>query len=201
MTRLTTLPALGALALMLAGCAGGGLGSVLAPAPAETFDLSPAANPTGLRAGRARGTLIIAEPVALRAIDTDRIVVKPRANEVTYLSGAQWSDRLPRLVQARLIQTFQDASRLTTVARPGEGVDGDNQLLTEIRAFEIDASRGAVARVEMTVRLVGTRSGRVVAGEVFRAEVAGSTEPRAAAAALDRALLEVLTRVVAWATR
>jgi cholesterol transport system auxiliary component len=186
------------IALGLAGCSG--VGGLLAPAPAETFDLRSASD-TSARAGRGRGTLLVQEPNALRILDSDRIVVRPSPNEVTYLGGAQWSDRLPRLVQARLVETFQKASRLRTVARPGEGVDGDNTLLTEIRAFEIDAGAGSVARVEMTARVVGTRSGRVVAAEVFSATVPGSTEPRAAAAALDQALNQVLNRIVVWASR
>ena len=94
---------LGALALpaliMMAGCSGGGLGSLIAPAPIETFDLS-IPRPSGSPAKR-RGTIAIAESSAVRALDTERILVKPRANEINYLAGAQWADRLPRLVQSR----------------------------------------------------------------------------------------------------
>jgi cholesterol transport system auxiliary component len=181
------------VAIGLAGCAGG-LGSALAPAASDTFDLTA---PTSFpRAGPPRGAVTIAEPIALRIIDTDRIVVRPRPNEVTYLGGAQWADRLPRLVQTRLVQSFENASRLRTVARPGEGLDADVQLVTEIRSFEIDASSGTTARVEITARLVSR--GRVLQAEIFRASVPASTEPRAAAAALDRALGQVLVEMVGW---
>jgi cholesterol transport system auxiliary component len=87
------------------------------------------------------------------------------------------------------------------VGRPGEGIDAAAQLQTEIRAFEIDAGAGDVARAEVTARLVSTRTGRVLAGEVFRAETPGSTEPRAAISALDRSMGEVIVRIVGWASR
>lgn len=192
--RTTRALALAAGVAALGGCAGG-IGAALAPPPADTFDLTA---PTVFRrAGPPRGAIAVGEPTALRILDTDRIVVRPRPNEVTYLGNAQWADRLPRLVQTRLVQAFENASRLRSVARPGDGFDADLQLVTEIRAFEIDASAGAAARVEITARLLSR--GRVVAAEIFRASVPGSTEPRQATLALDRALGEVIVAIVGWA--
>jgi cholesterol transport system auxiliary component len=146
--------------------------------------------------------MAIQEPqTTLRVHDTDRIVVRPRPNEINFLPGAQWADRLPRLVQVRLIETFQNASRLTTVGRAGEGLDAQVVLLSEIRAFEIEAFASATAKVELVVRLAGTRSTRVERGEVFQAiRSVGAIEPRQAAAALDAALGEVLGRIVGWAS-
>lgn len=191
--------AAGSVLLLLCLSACGGVGSLLAPPPSETFDLTA---PSQFATSAAqRGALIVAEPAALRILDTDRIVVRARENEVAYLGASQWADRLPRLFQARVIQGFENARRLRMVGRPGEGIDAAAVLQTEIRAFEIDAARGNVARVEVTARLVSARNGRVIAGDIFRAEVPGSTEPRAAAQALDRAMGEVIVRIVAWAAR
>lgn len=188
-----------ALILGLSAC-GSGVGALLAPPAAETFDLTAPRNFAHI--GAPHGTLLIAESVALQALDTDRILVRPKPNEINYLGGAQWSDRLPRLIQARLLQAFQNAKRLKTVARPGEGIDANLQLLTEIRSFELVIAGAAVARVEITARLVGVRSGRVDAAEIFSADrPASSTDASNAAAALDGALGEVLTRIVEWASR
>ena len=88
-----------------------GLGAALAVAscggaPPETFDLSAASVPG---AHRLRAQIAIREPVASLDLDGQRILVRTGPETVAYLSGAQWSDRLPVLVQTRLVQTFQNA--------------------------------------------------------------------------------------------
>ena len=86
-------------ALPVAACGGG-------PAP-STFDLT--APRQGLRlTGSSRSVIVVAEPTAVFALDSERIVIRTSGGELTYLPRAQWSDRLPRLVQTRLIQTFEN---------------------------------------------------------------------------------------------
>ena len=36
-------------------------------------------------------------------------MVRPKADQVSYYKGIAWSDRLPRLVQTRMIETFQNS--------------------------------------------------------------------------------------------
>ncbi|ALA16292.1 MULTISPECIES: ABC-type transport auxiliary lipoprotein family protein [unclassified Chelatococcus] len=180
--------ALFAAALVLAGCAG--------PAPA-TFDLSAPREVTG--AARIGGDqLIVTEPAALQTLDGNAIIVKSEGGAVSQLDGVQWADRLPKLVQTRLIQTFENGSRLGRVARPGEGVVANYALGSEIRRFEV-SSTSSEAVVEISARLIETVSGRVVSAKIFsaRVPVAGITGP-GAARALDEALSSVLLQIVRW---
>lgn len=179
-----------ALSLALAGCNS---------APSPTFDLTAprqAGRPSG---GASRGQIAVAEPVALQILDGDQIIVKDAAGAVSYVSGGQWADRLPRLIQARLIQTFENGPRVYGVSRPGGRIVADYQLNTELRAFQINAAtREAV--VEMSVKLVDDRTGRIRAARVFggRAPLAGAITPASAAAALDRALAVAMLDIVRW---
>ncbi len=167
-------------------------------APA-TFDLT--APRSGITARAARGQMLVAEPSATSPVDGDRIVVRTGAESVAYLTGAQWSDRLPRLVQTRLIQTFENGKSLRAVGRPGDKIVADSTLTSEIRRFEIDVTTGQ-AVVEISAKLVGESSGRVIAAKIFTAQTAGSaSNGGAAAAALDEALGSVLRQIVAWASR
>jgi cholesterol transport system auxiliary component len=179
----------------LGACAG--LFSKAAPA---TYDLTA---PRGPRVGGGvGGLLVVAEPSALAILETERIVVRPNQGQVAYLADAQWSDRLPRLLQARLLQTFENTSHLRTVGRPGERLTADYQLVTDIRAFNLGAVSGAMAEVEIAAKVVSDRSGRIVGARVFRAYVpASSTEAAAAAAALDAAFGEVAIEIVKWTVR
>ena len=87
-----------------------------------------------------RGTqILIAEPQALKALDSQNIVVQTDPLTIQYLGKSQWSDRLPRVVQMRLAQAFQNSDRFKGVGLPGQGLAIDYQIVTEIRSFGIEA--------------------------------------------------------------
>lgn len=186
MRRLRTVSIV-VLAGLTAACSGG-------PAP-TTFDLT-----IPDRVGRAspgRSQLVVAEPSALQQLDSERILVKGADNTVSFIGGAQWSDRLPRLVQFRLVQAFENTGR--AVGRAGTGINGDRALIGELRAFHLDGGRGEVV-VEYSARLVDATTSRILAAQVFRAtEPVGSDNAGQVASALDRALQDVLGQVVRWA--
>jgi len=130
------------------------------------------------------------------------VMVEPAPGQVAYLADAQWSDALPALLQARTIQAFENASKLRRVARPGDGVTAEYQLVIDIRTFALRITdQGPVAVVELSAKLIGTQSGRILAAQVFRAAVpAASTAGAAATAALDAAQEQVLVSMVRWAS-
>ncbi len=179
----------GSAALSLAGCGGG-------PAP-TTFDLS--APREGLRrSGSGRSAIVVSEPTTISTLDSERIVVRAANAELTYLPRAQWSDRLPRLVQNRLIQTFENSGR-AAVGRPGDKVAGTHQLLLDIRSFEIrETTRDAF--VEIAVKLVNASNGAVSNARLFASSSAvGAIDGPGASQALDKALGRVLADITAWA--
>jgi len=177
------------LAFGLAGLAG------CSSPPPPTFDLSAAPRPGGVGA---LAQLAIAEPQAFALYDTERLVVRASGNAVAYLPGAQWADRLPKVFQARLIQTFENASQAGRVSRPGGRIMPANQLNTDIRTFEARADTREVV-LEVSAKIVNDRTGQVIAAEVFGVrmpldEIAGP----AAAAAMDQANQRLLTQIVRW---
>lgn len=186
--RLRVLSLAAAGSLLLAGCGGGS-------AP-TTYDLS-APRDFG-RIGGGGGVLIVAQPTAVQALDSDRLIVKDSSGALSFLGGAQWADRVPNLVQTRLIQTFENGSRIAAVGRPGERIVPDFQLNTDIRAFNIDAASGQ-AVVEITAKLIGDRTGKVQRAKLFSARVPAGAEGAGAAQALDQALSQVLIQIARWA--
>lgn len=172
---------------LAAACSGG-------PAP-TTFDLTL---PDRIgRASPGRSQLVVAEPSALQQLDSERILVRGADNTVSFIGGAQWSDRLPRLVQFRIVQAFENTGR--AVGRAGAGINGDLGLIGELRAFHLDAGRGEVV-VEYSARLVDATSSRIMAAQIFRAtEPVSGDNPGQVAGALDRALQDVLGQLVRWA--
>ncbi|MCO5157123.1 MAG: ABC-type transport auxiliary lipoprotein family protein [Aquamicrobium sp.] len=180
----------------LTGCAalpGGG------PAPLDTYDLtSISAEAAGPKRGRMQ--ILVAEPDALKALDGENVVVRPSAGSVEFLKGAQWADRLPRVVQARLVEALQATGRLGGVGKPGEGLAIDYQVVTEIRAFEVRLDGAPRAEVALYVKLLNDRNGVVRAARAFSASapLGGGAGNDAYVAALDRAFAEVVRELVPW---
>ncbi|MBB3772843.1 cholesterol transport system auxiliary component [Angulomicrobium tetraedrale] len=195
--RLVGVAAAMAIAVGTSGCAqllGGGDKAV------PTFDLTA---PSDFKAPRSStAQLVVAAPSALQVLDTERIVVEPKPGQVAYLEKAQWSDRLPALFQARLIQSFENGSRGRAVGRAGDAITPDYTLLTDIRTFGIQAFDGSPeAVVEVYARIVGSASGRIVAGRLFTARVAAAgTAGPDATQALDTASDKIFVEIVDWAS-
>lgn len=182
-------------ALLLPGCAalpGGG------PAPLDTYDLTSAA--VQADGPRRTGTqVLVAEPTALKVLDGENVVIRPSAGTVEFLKGAQWADRLPRIVQARLTETMQASGRYGGVGKPGEGLAIDYQIVTEIRAFEIRVDGSPRADVRLYVKVLNDRNGVVRAARSFQAQapVSGAGND-AYVRALDSAFTQVSREIVSW---
>lgn len=192
-----------ALALSVSGCGGGVLGGLIGTGnnPTPTFDLSAPTN-FGPLPGRARGLLAVEQPTALQILDTEKVVISPAAGEVAYLSDAQWVDRLPKLMQARVVQSFENSSRIRAVAKTQDRVNADYILVIDIRQFGIQAYDGPTANVELSVKIVYQRGGRIAAATVLSSRVAaGAASGSAATLALDQAFSEVLVQMVKWTSR
>lgn len=182
------------LATLLGGCAlvpGGG------PAPLDTYELTTPS--VTARAARSRRQILVAEPVALKALDSQNIVISPSPGAIEYLGGAQWADRLPRIVQTRLIETFQRGGGSGGVGRPGEGLAIDYQVGVEIREFGIVVNGSRSAHVRLFVKLLNDRNGTVRATREFRetAPVSGPSND-AYVAALDAAFGAAAADITAW---
>ncbi len=181
-----------ATAGMLCGC--GFMGS---PPPA-TYDLqAPAID-------KARGSrsvqLMISPPVAVKTIDTEEILVKSANGRVAYYSGVAWGDRLPRLFQARLVESLANSGAFRAVLTNQDRVAGDISLAIEIRDFEVEATgAGAEAVVDVYVKLVDERNSAVLTTKRFQAHQAAVTEdPGAGIQALNGAFQQVVREIVSW---
>ncbi|WP_026379629.1 ABC-type transport auxiliary lipoprotein family protein [Afifella pfennigii] len=185
--RAGTLAAMLAAGL-LAGCA------ALPKTPDAIYDLTAPAD-VGGRAGSA-AQLLVPVPAALASLDTSRIAARPTPAELAYLPNAAWPDNLPRVLQARLVETLQNTGRVRAVGLPGQGLLIDYQVVLDVRAFELI---GGLAVAEFNVKLLNDRNGRVVASRTFRAE--SPVEGKANAdivAGLNRAMDAAFSEIVAW---
>jgi cholesterol transport system auxiliary component len=175
----------------LAGCLSLGAGAPV------TYDLTPGS--PGAVPRRSNRAIVVREPSTVATYDTQRIVVRQPGGVLSYLSDSQWSDTLPLLVQARMLQTFRDAG-VTNIGKPTDPIALDVILSTDIRAFELDTTTGgALARVSLAIQLVDDRSRNVIASQTFSADVpSASLDQVQVVAALNSALDGLLRQIVSW---
>lgn len=162
----------------------------------DTFDLTA---PTDVKVpGGTHAQILVADPQALSVLDSDRVVVRDGPTEIRYLGGSQWADKLPRLIQARLVQTFENSGRARAVGKPGQGLAIDYQVVTDIRRFEYQ-TKERLAAVEISAKLMNDRDGRVVGTQIFRATMPVAADSATAiTTALDGALDTVLVGILRW---
>jgi cholesterol transport system auxiliary component len=172
----------------MAACGGG-------PAPA-TFDLAQSVSAE--RPVHARHQLAVSEPSAVQPLDSDRILVRRADGTLATLARAQWSDRLPKLLQSRIVQSFERAGAVGRVSAFGGAVTPDLTLDIEVHVFEIDVGAGQ-GHIELAAKIASAQTGRVVAARIFQASAPGPTEGPAAVSSLDQALGQLLPELVHWA--
>jgi phospholipid/cholesterol/gamma-HCH transport system substrate-binding protein len=167
--------------------------------PVPVYTLSA---PTSLAspANPPRGQLAILEPTAVVMFDSQKILVRSTTGEVTPVDNAQWSDSLPKLIQAKIIQSFENANLGSAVGRPVDGFTANYQLLIDIRSFQISAGPNQGADIELSARILGD-SGKIIDVRIFRASApVKAIEAPSAVAALNEAFSKIALEIVSWAS-
>ncbi len=147
--------------------------------------------------------LTIPKPTALKSLERSSIVVKTSKNQVALLPGVKWSDRLPRLLQSRLVETFEKVRAVGAVSTGRDQISSNFGLLVNIRSFQINADGSSGnAVVALYVKLIHKGSGRVVSQRLFRSSnhvnIKDSSE---GAAGLNRSFQSVARKIVRWVVR
>ena len=170
-------------------------GGAAAKARLVSYDLTtPQAPETTEKPSPAQ--LVVPDPIALAALDNERIQSVSSNGAYVTVPDAQWSDALPKLVQVKILRALEDAGRFAGVSRPLEGVTSDFQLLLDIRKFQLSVN--LTAEIELGCKMLGA-NGRVIATRIFRASVAvEQSGAPVAVAALDKAFGRVGADIVSW---
>jgi phospholipid/cholesterol/gamma-HCH transport system substrate-binding protein len=167
--------------------------------PPLSYDLSTPEFPAPQDSESKALTLQIAlpEPTALVAFETQKVLVAPSPGELKPLEEGQWADSVPKLVQTKMVESFENAG----FAHVGKAMDGftpDVQLLLEIRSFEVLLAQPSAAQIEIAAKLLGA-DGKIAVEHSFRATApAPEVESPGAAAALNDAFQTIARDIVVW---
>lgn len=146
--------------------------------------------------------LVIDRPLSDPALDSPRIAVRPRANELQSYAGARWTAAAPDIVETALLQRFQDSGRIVAVGRARDALRADYVLQLDLRAFESAyAGEGGApqAHIALYATVLDAGSRNVIAGRLFVRDSAASDEAVPAIVdAFGVALSALSTELMEW---
>ena len=160
-------------------------------APAEIETVSDA--PTKWR-------ILVDEPDASRAIDTDRIALRPSEVELSYYAKSKWADRAPRMIQNLLIQSLENTNALQFAGRGPSGMNAQYLLTGTLDAFHAGYDSGRpVVSVALKLNLIDQRTGGILESAVFASQTESEKDQvKTVVLAFNQATQDVMVQAVGW---
>ena len=147
-----------------------------------------------------RGQLVIPEPTAIIQLDAQNIVFRSSKDASPEPAGPRWADNLSRLLQAKIVQSFENAGLQDKVSRNADAVTAEFQLLVDIRSFQLITQPAPTADVELSAKLVDS-TGHILDARILHFTAAAkSVEITDSVAAFEEALGKALKDLVTWAS-
>ncbi len=165
-------------------------------APKTAYDLRPARG-FAVPEKTIKGRMVIPEPTAVAMLQTQRFLFSP-AKDYPDFADALWADSIPKLLQAKLIESFENYDIAHAPMFPTDGLKGDDQLLIDVRRFEVTTESEPAAEIEFSARIVD-KNGTVIASRLFeKSQKFGKLEPEAAVAAFNDAFGQIAKDLISW---
>jgi len=167
------------------------------PAPQKvTYDLR-AAQGFAAPARAIKGQLALPEPTAVAMLETQRMLFSP-VKDYPDFAEFVWADSIPKLLQARLIESFENYDIAHAPLRATDIGQADFQLLIDVRRFEVATDSQPMAQISLSARIVD-KNGKVVASRIFeQSQKFDGIEPVAAVTAFNDAFGRLAKDVIAW---
>ncbi|QDM20191.1 MCE family protein [Tardiphaga sp. vice154] len=167
-----------------------------AAAPKTTYDLH-AVQDAAAPGRTLKAQLGLPEPTAVAMLQTQRFLFSP-AKEMPAFADAMWADSLPKLLQARLIEGFENYDIAHAPLRAADAPPPDIQLVLDVRRFEITTDGEPMAVIALSARLLD-KDGKVKASRLFeQRQKLDTLEPAAAVAAYNDAFGRLSRDVIGW---
>lgn len=191
---------------LVGGCAG--LGTLKQAAkPNDLYLLTPKSTFSSALP-RIQKQIVVEEPTATAAVNTDQIAIQPTPFQVQYLPRARWVDRAPLIVQTLLIESFENSGKVAAVGRSTVGLRADYVIAPDLREFQgivvADPENGDKIRIEvrMNIKVIDEYDDKIIASNSFQENVvAVSDQTSDLIKAFDLALGRAMRDAVEWSIR
>ena len=142
--------------------------------------------------------LAIVEPTATARLQTQRFLFASDEEPHEEFADAQWSDSLPALVQAKLLQSFENYDIAHAPVRADPADTAGRRLVTDLRKFEISAGPEPKATIALSARIIDG-AGQVKAARIIeKSAPIDGLAPGKASSAFNRAFDELARDLIVW---
>ena len=191
------LLAIAACALMLSGC----ISLLPKSKPAQLYRFGPSPTSTQIRAPAGRPVAVFRSNGAFQNEAAGDQMLAITDGKVGYIAQSRWVAPADVLFDQAVSQTF-DASPIRLIARGQQGRSG-YALRLDVRNFEARYTSGANSAPVVVVRLhaiLNRDDQSIVDEKIFEANIpAGDNRVSAIVVAYNKAVGDVLAKLVAWA--
>ncbi len=168
-----------------------------APTRKVTYDLHAVRDFSSIAKKALGATLAIPEPTAVAMLDTQRFLFSPPEEQPDF-ADAMWAESIPKLVQARLIESFENYDMTHAPLRASDEDAADYRLVLDIRRFQIAADAGPRADIGLSARILD-KDGKVTAARLFETtQQFDKLDPKAASAAFNEAFGRIAEELIGW---
>lgn len=190
----------------LAGCTG--LGTLKqASKPNDLYLLTPKST-FSPSLPRIQKQIVVEEPTATAAVNTDQIAIQPTALEVQYLSRARWVDRAPLIVQSLMVESFENSNKVAAVGRSTVGLRADYVIAPDLREFQgivvsdVDNVQTIRIEVRLNIKIIDEYEDKIIASSSFQENIiSASDQTPDLVTAFDEALGDAMRDAVEWSVR
>ncbi|RXH08776.1 MCE family protein [Bradyrhizobium guangzhouense] len=167
-----------------------------APAQKITYDLRTPQD-LGQVGKTLSASLAIPEPTAVAMLQTQRMLFSP-VGDIKGFADFLWADSIPKLVQARLIDGFENYDIAHAPLRTADLGQAEYQLLIDIRRFRIATEGEPRVEIGLSARIVDKNGKAIASRLVETSEKLDKVEPAAAVTAFDAAFARIARELIGW---
>ncbi|CUH47524.1 ABC-type transport auxiliary lipoprotein family protein [Ruegeria atlantica] len=157
---------------------------------------------------RVQKQIVVQEPTATAAVNTDQIAIQPTPLQVQYLPRARWVDRAPLIVQALLVESYENSGKVAAVGRSTVGLRADYVIVPDLREFQgfvvsdVEGTKTIRVEVRMNIKIIDEYEDKIIASSSFREVVASASDATPdLVRAFDEALGKTMRDAVEWSVR
>ena len=83
-------------------------------------------------------SLGVQRAIAGPGLNNEKIILKTQPYKIDYYANARWISELPKIVQAKIIESFENSGALPKISTANSDMKSDYLLAVEIRSFQAE---------------------------------------------------------------